>query len=71
MMTTTVLENNTLSKEEVLEQLQEMTEKQLQFLLMNKKEQKLWRKLEDIVDLIFLKLIMEELESIVVHISMN
>lgn len=32
-MTTTILENNTLSKEEVLEQLQTMTEKQLQFLL--------------------------------------
>ena len=32
-MTTTILENNTLSKEEVLEQLQSMTEKQLQFLL--------------------------------------
>ena len=33
MMTTTILESNTLSKEEVLEQLQTMTEKQLQFLL--------------------------------------
>lgn len=34
-MTTTVLdlENNALSKEEVLDQLQTMTEKQLQFLL--------------------------------------
>ena len=32
-MTTTILESNTLSKEEVLEQLQTMTEKQLQFLL--------------------------------------
>ena len=31
-MTTTILESNTLSKEEVLEQLQTMTEKQLQFL---------------------------------------
>ena len=32
-MTTTILENNTFSKEEALEQLQTMTEKQLQFLL--------------------------------------
>ena len=32
-MTTTILDSNTLSKEEVLEQLQTMTEKQLQFLL--------------------------------------
>ncbi len=32
-MTTTILENNTLSKEELIEQLQTMTEKQLQFLL--------------------------------------
>lgn len=32
-MTTTILESNTLSKEEVIEQLQTMTEKQLQFLL--------------------------------------
>ena len=29
----TIVEENTLSKEEVIEQLQEMTEKQLQFLL--------------------------------------
>ena len=33
MMTTTILEENILSKEEVLEKLQDMTEKQLQFLL--------------------------------------
>ena len=33
MMTTTILEENILSKEEVLDQLQAMTEKQLQFLL--------------------------------------
>lgn len=33
MMTTTILEENILSKEEVLDQLQTMTEKQLQFLL--------------------------------------
>ena len=32
MMTTTILEENILSKEEVLDQLQTMTEKQLQFL---------------------------------------
>ena len=32
-MTTTILETTTLSKEEVLDQLQLMTEKQLQFLL--------------------------------------
>lgn len=32
-MTTTILENNTLSKDELIEQLQTMTEKQLQFLL--------------------------------------
>ena len=31
-MTTTILESNTLSKEEVLEQLQTMTEKQLLYL---------------------------------------
>ena len=33
MMTTTILEENILSKEEVLDQLQTMTEKQLLFLL--------------------------------------
>jgi hypothetical protein len=33
MMTTTILEENILSKEEVLDKLQNMTEKQLQFLL--------------------------------------
>lgn len=33
MMTTTIFEENALSKEEVLDQLQTMTEKQLQFLL--------------------------------------
>ena len=33
MMTTTVLEEETLTKDEVLEQLQMMTEKQLKFLL--------------------------------------
>ena len=33
MMTTTILEENTLSKDEVLEQLQMMTEKQLHLLL--------------------------------------
>jgi hypothetical protein len=33
MMTTTILEENILSKEEVLDRLQNMTEKQLQFLL--------------------------------------
>ena len=33
MMTTTILEENILTKEEVLDQLQTMTEKQLLFLL--------------------------------------
>ena len=33
MMTTTILEENVLSKEEVLDRLQCMSEKQLQFLL--------------------------------------
>ena len=33
MMTTTILEEETLTKDEVLDQLQMMTEKQLKFLL--------------------------------------
>ena len=40
MMTTTILEENVLSKEEVLDRLQNMTEKQLQFL--SKLSQKLF-----------------------------